>query len=168
MPLSPYVQRLREHVGGARLLLPSVAALVYDAAGGLLLVRLRDGGVWSTPGGCIEPDEAPADAVVRETWEETGLTVAPRRLFGVYGGPQFIVRYPNGDESQYVIIAFECVVTGGQLQPDDEETVEARYWTAEQAAALPLTPWLEPMLRTFFARPPAADFDPPVWRPSEP
>jgi hypothetical protein len=51
MPISPYVQSLRARAGSARLLLPSVSAHVFDAAGRLLLVRQRDGGVWSTPGG---------------------------------------------------------------------------------------------------------------------
>ncbi|HEV3049610.1 MAG TPA: NUDIX domain-containing protein, partial [Longimicrobium sp.] len=131
MPISPYVRELRERVGSRRLLLPSVTALMYDDRGGLLLVRQRDGGVWSTPGGVMEPDETPADAAVREAWEETGLMVEPRRVFGVYGGPEFIVRYPNGDESQYVMIVFECAVVGGTLRPDDDETLEVRYWTAD-------------------------------------
>jgi ADP-ribose pyrophosphatase YjhB (NUDIX family) len=165
MPISPYVRELRERVGSRRLLLPSVTALMYDDRGGLLLVRQRDGGVWSTPGGVMEPDETPADAAVREAWEETGLMVEPRRVFGVYGGPEFIVRYPNGDESQYVMIVFECAVVGGTLRPDDDETLEVRYWTADEAAALLLTPWLRTMLPTFYTRPSAADFHPPRWQP---
>lgn len=60
-----------------RLQLPSVSAHIFDDAGRLLLVRHRDGDAWSTPGGFIEPDERPSDAVVRETWEETGLMVCP-------------------------------------------------------------------------------------------
>lgn len=166
MAISPYVRQLRDALGGARLLLPSVTALVYDDAGGLLLVRQRDGGVWSTPGGSMELDETPADAVVREAWEETGLRVEPRRVFGVYGGPEFIVRYPNGDESQYVIIAFECEVVGGTLLPDGDETTEARYCTSAEAAALPLTPWLRAMLPTFFTRPASTDFAPAQWVPT--
>ena len=38
MGISPYVRALRDKVGSARLLLPSVAALVHDDAGRLLLV----------------------------------------------------------------------------------------------------------------------------------
>lgn len=167
MPISPYVRSLREQVGSARLLLPSVTALVYDDDGRLLLVRQRDGGVWSTPGGAMEPDETPADAAAREAWEETGLIVEPRRVFGVYGGPEFIVRYSNGDESQYVMIAFECEVRGGALQADDDETTEVRFWSADEAAALPLTPWLQTMLPTFFTRPAATDFAPRRWQPAE-
>ncbi|HEX6371377.1 MAG TPA: NUDIX domain-containing protein [Longimicrobium sp.] len=166
MPISPHVRDLRAQMGSARLLLPSVSALIHDDAGALLLVRQRDGGVWSTPGGSMEFDETPADAVVREAWEETGLRVEPRRVFGVYGGPEFIVRYPNGDESQYVMIVFECAVLGGDLAPDGDETTEVRYWTAGEAAALPLTPWLRTMLPTFYTRPETADFEPARWRPA--
>jgi ADP-ribose pyrophosphatase YjhB (NUDIX family) len=165
MAISPYVRALRGRVGSARLLLPSVTALVFDDEGRLLLVRQRDGDVWSTPGGGMEPDESPADAVVRETWEETGLRVEPRRVAGVYGGPEFIVRYPGGDESQYVMIVFECAVTGGRPRPDGEETLEVRYWTAEEAAALPLSPWLGTMIGTFFSLPATAHFRAPSWAP---
>ena len=165
MAISPYVQMLRARVGSARLLLPSVVALVYDDAGGLLLVRQRDGGVWSTPGGAIEPDEIPADAVVRETWEETGLWVQPRRIVGVYSGPEFTVHYPNGDESQYVVIAFECVVRAGHLRPDGEETIEVQYWQRAEADALPLASWLRHVLPAFYTHQESAIFEQPSWCP---
>lgn len=152
MAMSPYLHRLRERVGSARLLLPSVSAHVFDAEGRLLLVRQRDGGLWSTPGGMIEPDERPADAVVREVWEETGLRVEPVRVAGVYGGPEFIVTYPNGDETQYVIIAFECAVTGGEPRPDGDETMEVRFWSQRETAGLPMPPWLPAILPDAFAR----------------
>ena len=151
MPISPYVRELRTRIGTTRLLLPSVSAHVFDDAGRLLLVRQRDDGIWSTPGGTIEPDERPADAVVRETWEETGLVVSPTRLLAVYGGPEFVVRYPSGDESQYVIAAFECRPIGGAVSESTDETVAARYWAEADAAALPLAPWLRSVLRSVFA-----------------
>ena len=167
MPISHYVRQLRERVGSARLLLPSVTALLYDDDGGLLLVRQRDGEVWSTPGGSMEPDETPADAAVREAWEETGLLVEPQRVLGVYGGPEFVVRYPGGDETQYVMIVFGCEITDGSPHPDGDETVGVRFWREDEAARLPLAAWLRPMLPTFYRRPLAADFHPPSWHPGE-
>src|ERR1700716_97805 len=123
MSISPYLSGLRAQIGTSRLLLPSVTGIVYGEQGEILLVRQRDGDVWSTPGGAIEPDESPADAVVRETWEETGLLVKPLALIGVFGGPNFVVRYANGDETQYVMTVFECSRLSGQLTgPNDEVT----------------------------------------------
>jgi ADP-ribose pyrophosphatase YjhB (NUDIX family) len=165
MPISDYLRKLRAKVGNARLVLPSVAAIIYDDAGRILLVRQAEGSVWSTPGGTIEPDEVPADAVVREAWEETGLEVEPVRVLGIYGGPEFIVHYPNGDEAQYVIIAFECAVRGGAARPDGSETLEVRYWSAEEARRLTFSPWLPHVLPNFFERRPKTDFRAPRWRP---
>jgi ADP-ribose pyrophosphatase YjhB (NUDIX family) len=150
-----------------RLLLPSVSAHVFDAAGRLLLVRQRESGVWSTPGGIIEPDERPADAVVRETWEETGLLVSPERLLAVYGGPEFVVRYPHGDESQYVIVAFGCSVVGGALRADAEETDAVRYWAPADAATLLLAPWLRAVLPWVYAGPSGRAFHTPQWTPAQ-
>lgn len=168
MPMSPYLRELREKAGPMRLLLPSVSAHVFDAEGRLLLVRQRDLGLWSTPGGMIEPDESPADAVVREVWEETGLRVTPEQVSAVYGGAGFEVRYPSGDEVQYVIIAFRCAVAGGTLRADMDETLEARFWSEAQAAELSLAEWLRPVLAEVFARRGDTVFHPPRWTPPDP
>ena len=163
MSISPYVRDLRAHVGSARILLPSVSAHIFDESGRLLLIRQRDGDVWSTPGGSIEIDEKPADAVVREAWEETGLLVTPLRLAAVFGGPEFVVYYPNGDETQYVIIAFECRVIGGDLRAETDETSAARYFTREEASELEVASWLQHILDDVYARDNA--FEPPGWSP---
>jgi 8-oxo-dGTP diphosphatase len=163
MPMSEYVKTLRAAIGQKRLLLPSVSALIYDEVGRLLLVRQRDGDAWSTPGGAIEFDETPADAVVRETWEETGLLVSVSRIFGIYGGPNFVVHYDNGDEAQYVMVAFECVNRGGRPRSDGEETTDVRYWAADECPKL--APWLEKMFPIFLRREGNAFFEQATWSP---
>lgn len=166
MPTSAYLRELRARVGTTRLLLPSVTGVVRDAAGRVLLVQQRDDRRWSTPGGAMDPDETPADAVVREVWEETGLLVAPVRVLGVYAGPDFVVRYPNGDETQYVSTIFSCVVRAGALEADGTETVAARFWTEDEARNLPLASWLTGVLPVLFAASSSdAWFEPPRWAP---
>jgi ADP-ribose pyrophosphatase YjhB (NUDIX family) len=57
---------------------PCVGAVVHDAAGRLLLIRRGHDpgrGLWSLPGGRVEPGETLAGAVEREVLEETGLAV---------------------------------------------------------------------------------------------
>src|SRR5262249_46835622 len=138
MPVSQYLARLRERLGHQLLVVPSVTAAVLDDAARLLLVRHSNGGVWVAPGGALEPDEAPADAVVRETWEETGLTVEPVRLVGVYAGPEFPVRYANGDEVTYVMSVFGCRVLGGTPWPAGVETLEGGYVSESEVVMLPV------------------------------
>jgi mutator protein MutT len=56
----------------------AVGAIIRDAAGRVVIVRrgrAPSKGMWTLPGGKIEPGESPAQATVREVKEETGLDV---------------------------------------------------------------------------------------------
>lgn len=165
MGMSPHIRDLRAAVGSTKLLLSSVSGIVRDGRGSILLVQQNDSGAWSTPGGAVEMQETPADAVVREVWEETGLLVRPTRLIAVYGGPAFVVRYPNGDESQYISAIFECVVESGTLQSSSGETLAARFMSYDEAAQAPLAPWLPKVLRRLYDETTAAWFESPTWQP---
>lgn len=153
MAISRYVAGLRARIGSSRLLLPSVTGIVYSPHGEILLVRQRDGNAWSTPGGSVELDEKPIDAVVRETWEETGLLVQPIALIGVFGGPNFVVRYSNGDETQYVMSVFECAVTSGELASETDEVTACRFVAEAEFQTLVVSPWTKEVLPLCYSRP---------------
>jgi 8-oxo-dGTP pyrophosphatase MutT (NUDIX family) len=83
-----------------------VGAVICDDKGRVLLVRRANEpgrGLWSLPGGRVEPGEEEAAAVAREVLEETGLEVTVGRLLG---------RVTIG---RYDIADFSCTVTGGTL-----------------------------------------------------
>ena len=126
VPSSLYIEELRRLVGTRLLLLPSVAASIVNEHGELLLQE-KSGEPWSLPAGMIEPGETPEQAIVREVGEETGLVVQPRRLLGVFGGREFRYRYPNGDEVEYTVVLFRCVITGRTGRALDDETASLRY-----------------------------------------
>ncbi len=106
MPLSDYIKNLRAKIGNDLLLLPSAGALVFNAAGEILLQRRSDNGRWALIGGMLDPEEQPADAVVREVFEETGVRVVPERITDVY--LTRVITYADGNRAQYVITAFRC------------------------------------------------------------
>ncbi|TDD01044.1 NUDIX domain-containing protein [Nonomuraea deserti] len=141
MPMSPFLARLREKVGTDLLMLPSAAGFVFDDEGRLLVARHGDVGLWAAPGGGIDPDERPADAVVRELHEELGLEIEARGLIGVYGGPEFRTVYPNGHRVGYVIAAYACAVVAGRPQPDGVEIDDFRWVSEQELAGLETTPW---------------------------
>ena len=106
----------------------SVSAVIFDRRGRLLLQQRSDGGQWGLPGGAVEIGESVAEAVVREVREETGLSVRPRRIVGVYSQRALqIVRYPDGNVWHYISTCFECTVLSGQLTTCDE-TLALEYF----------------------------------------
>jgi ADP-ribose pyrophosphatase YjhB (NUDIX family) len=127
MPISDHMKAVRDKIGHDLLATTAVSISIFDAQNRLLLGRDAETGLWTLPGGAVDPNEHPADAAMRECFEETGLLVHPRRLLGVFGGAEFMIRYPNGDLTYYTVIAFEAVVTGGTLTPDGEEIATLKF-----------------------------------------
>ncbi len=89
-------------------------AIIFDEQGRVLLSHRRDLDLWNLPGGQVESGESPWDGVVRETKEETGLTVEVVRLTGVYHKPE---------QDNHLVFSFICKVVGGAL----ELTAEASH-----------------------------------------
>ncbi|GAA2303841.1 NUDIX domain-containing protein [Nonomuraea roseoviolacea subsp. roseoviolacea] len=151
MPMSPYLAGLRAKVGSDLLLLPSVCGCVFDGSGRLLLARHGDVGLWAAPGGMLDPDERPEEAVVRELREELGVEVEVRGVIGVYSGPEFHAVYPNGHRCQYMIAVYGCALASGVPQPDGDEITDYRWVTEEELAGLAMTPWSPRVLPEVFA-----------------
>ncbi len=110
-----------------------MGAIVFDDSGRLLLVRRGrppGEGLWSVPGGRVEPGESDHEAVRRELLEETGLQVAVGRLAGA-------VERPGGPGVVYVIRDYLATVTGGVLEPGDD-AADAR-WFPSDALPEPVT-----------------------------
>jgi len=90
-------------------------AVVTDDAGRLLLQHRAGDGTWGIPGGWVEPGESPAEAVKRETREETGLRVEAVESLGVF------TRRP-GDHGPHgqLQLPYRCRVVGGEVDPSHE------------------------------------------------
>jgi hypothetical protein len=59
-------------------------------------------------------------------------------LVGVFGGIDFRITYPNGDQVEWTAMLFECRVIGGVLAPRDGEALELRYFAAHELPILDL------------------------------
>lgn len=165
MPISPYLASLRTKIGHDLLTLTSAATCIFDSEDKLLLGRDAETGFWTLPGGAIDPEEPPATAAVRECWEETGLHVELTRLIGVFGGPEFMIKYPNGDLAYYTTIAFEARIVGGGLKADGAEIESPRYFSASECETLNISPSARVVSSCALKRQAEAYFAPPVWSP---
>ena len=88
----------------------SVAAALVDDDGRFLVIRRADNGRWEPPGGVLELDESIEDGLVREVAEETGLTVEPIALTGVY----------KNMRRGIVALVFRCHIVSGMPRPTRE------------------------------------------------
>lgn len=138
MAVSPYVVWLRNSIGSALLVLPSVTVLVADADDRILLVRHTGFDRWGTVGGMVEPEEHPRHAAVREVKEETGLDVELTALVASVGGPGYVVTYPNGDQASYVSTVFTARVTGGDEVIDHDELTDMAWFDKDSIKELEL------------------------------
>jgi len=126
-----------------------VGAVVLDDAGRLLLVRRRNApgrGLWSVPGGRVEPGESLAEAVEREVHEETGLVVRA-------GEPVGRITIP-GNGVVYDVVDLVCTLSGAPTEPvpgDDADAVT--FADAADLDRLACTPGLVATLRGWGALP---------------
>jgi 8-oxo-dGTP diphosphatase len=109
---------------------PKVAACTIPEVDGRL-VLVRRGieparGRWVFPGGYMDRGETVAEAAVRETLEETGLSVEVRGLSGVYSYRESIV----------VVVVYRVAVLGGVMRPGNE-CLEVRAFGGDEV------PWEE-------------------------
>jgi 8-oxo-dGTP diphosphatase len=114
--------------------IPCVGGVIQDDQGRLLLIKrghAPGAGLWSLPGGRIEPGETDAEALVREMREETGLAVEPGPLIGR-------VRRPGQGEDVLDIRDYAATVTGGTLRAGDD-AAQARWVAPGDLASLPIT-----------------------------
>ena len=114
--------------------IPCVGAVIKDDQGRLLLIKRGHepgAGLWSIPGGRIEPGETDAEALVREMREETGLAVRAGTVAG-----QRPAAAPGGDVLD--IRDYAATVTGGTLRAGDD-AADARWVAVGELASLPIT-----------------------------
>ena len=75
----------------ANSIVPSVTVAVRDGAGRILLVHKIDNDYWALPGGAVDLGESAAEAALRETAEETGVTIELTGLVGIYTDPGHVM-----------------------------------------------------------------------------
>ena len=116
--------------------------MISDGSGNIL-VQDRRNPDWpgiTFPGGHVEPGEAFTDSVVREVFEETGLTIEDPILCGTK-------QFQTHQNERYVVFLYKASRFHGELQSSDEGRV---FWVPrEKLPEYPLVPDFLDMVRVF-------------------
>ena len=131
--------------------LVGVGAVIIEGACVVLVKRLHPPlqAEWSIPGGVLEIGELVREAAIREAREETGLTVEPRELLGVYDR---ILRNPEQRvQYHYVLIDFLCRRVAGDLAAASDAAA-VRWFTRDELPALRLAEDTLDVIRKGFAK----------------
>ncbi len=107
----------------------------------LLLVNAYPGGtsdLWCAPGGGVEPHSSLPDNLIREVYEETGLTIC-------VGAPVLVNEFHALDRGFHQVdIYFRCTIAGGTLSDawaDPEGIVtERRFFTRAELTGIRFKP----------------------------
>ena len=92
------------------------------------------------PGGHVESGESFCASVIREVYEETGLTIESPRLCG-------IKEWENTDGSRYMVLFYKTDKFSGELKGSDEGAV---YWTSlSTLSTLRLTEHFDKVLEVY-------------------
>lgn len=105
----------------------TVAAIVGNDEGELLLVQRADSGFWLYPTGWADVGYSPAEVAVKEVWEETGIKSEVVRLLGIHDGMRLgFTRIP-----MYSTV-FHLRAIGGELKAHPLECSAVGFFAEDQ------------------------------------
>jgi ADP-ribose pyrophosphatase YjhB (NUDIX family) len=128
---------------------PKVGASIAVFRDGRVLIVERANpplaGVWSLPGGHVEPGEPLAGAALRELAEETGVTA---EILGIAGTREIVRRTEDGRiEAHYVIVAHAGLWLAGEPVARSDVS-DARFVALSELAHVRLTDGAAEIIRT--------------------
>ena len=122
------------------------AAIILDEHGRMLLVRKRGTQVFMQPGGKLEPGESAGECLVRELAEELGLAVDAASLdwVGRFDAPAANEPGHHVDCDVFRVANIAAVTVAAEIE-------EARWFSRESLATVPLAPLTAMNLDVFFS-----------------
>jgi 8-oxo-dGTP pyrophosphatase MutT (NUDIX family) len=130
--MEDYIPYLRKMIGHAKCLSVGVSALIINKKGRILLEKRKDNGLYCLPGGSVDYEEKVNDALKREVFEETGISLQNPTLFAIRSGKDTTIHYPNDDITNYVVLSFISYLDEEPLpHPHDQESTEVFFCEIE-------------------------------------
>jgi len=125
-----------------------VSGIVFNPEGKILMIKHKKLGVWLPPGGHVENDESPDDAVFREIFEETGIKTEIISIkLGVAESDETCVELAsplvvllediNGKvPHKNIDLIYVCMSKNSTITPNLQEVDDARWFSAQEIETL--------------------------------
>ena len=84
------------------------------------MIQRSDNGLWAIPGGAQDVGESIVAAAIRETREETGISIEVVGLVGIYSDPGHVIAYDDGEVRQEFSVCFRGQPVGGTVETSTE------------------------------------------------
>lgn len=101
---------------------PAAAVAIINEKSEILMLRRKDNGKWTMPGGTMEFGESLASCATREVKEETGLSVHITDIIGTYTDPGVLVAYSDGEVRQEFTVVYYAEATTENVHLDGESS----------------------------------------------
>ena len=109
-----------------------ISGCIIEKDGKILMVQeglAHCYGQWNFPAGHVDEFEKITDGAIREVKEETGLDVKLKGILPIYE--------INKKEETHIIIRFTAEVIGGEISFDEEEILDAKWFSLEELENTP-------------------------------
>lgn len=137
----------------ANSIVAAATAFILDDQERVLLIQRSDNGLWAIPGGAQDFGESISDTAVRETLEETGISIRVVGLVGIYTNPHHVMAYSNGEVRQQFSICLRASPVGGELRTSSESP-RVRWVARDELGKLEIHPSMRLRIDHGYARNP--------------
>ncbi|SOC41736.1 NUDIX domain-containing protein [Ureibacillus acetophenoni] len=127
-----YCETMRDIIGNSPLIIVRPSVAIINNQGEILLNRYK-GGIWGLPGGILQLNESVEECIKRNAQVDLGLTIKSLQLFGVYSGLELYTKPEDGEDEYHIVaIGYLCTDYEGELSPDENQSIEAKFFKFDQ------------------------------------
>jgi ADP-ribose pyrophosphatase YjhB (NUDIX family) len=143
--------QLRQKVGRMTVQATTVDTIPVRADGKIKLVFAPHLKSWTTAGGHVELSDSWGSAAIHELEEEAGIVAnkADLELFATISGPGRIYHYSDGDTRPFTIIYLIKKWQEEHAPSDDEEVIDTKWVTLDEARRLKINEHIERILDAY-------------------
>ncbi|PKK97881.1 MAG: hypothetical protein CVV57_10240 [Tenericutes bacterium HGW-Tenericutes-2] len=118
----------------------------------ILLEQRSDSDRWAIIGGGLRVNESLISGVIRETFEETGISLLENKVkfLKIYDDPSRIVSYPDGNVLRVITVVYETELSRCPILKCSAESRKLRFFTKNEISNIEVAETHVPIIQDYF------------------